>query len=197
MRYSITVTPVAGDPFEVLATASKYSVNANDDRGTLRESVRFRFDASMGTVSLGYSIEFEGQTWVVRDAQLFRSARRIVVDADRESLDHSRCECVDIYMWETDNDCNAKIYPKLWKENVLVSVVESARRTVSIHDTQRTVTDYRVYMEQDLARQLNGRTLIRGKRDLKINGISGLDIPGKLATADAVVQQAKLNQEAG
>ena len=50
MSSVITISPMFGEPFEVTATASKYAVQQNDEIGTLRESMRFRFDLSKNNV---------------------------------------------------------------------------------------------------------------------------------------------------
>lgn len=194
MSSVITISPVFGEAFEVCATASKYAVQQNDDVGTLRESMRFRFDLSKNNVQLGYTIEHEGLVWTIKDAQIFRGARRIVVDTERETLDYSRCQLVDIYRWETENDCNSKIAPVLVEQDIKVSVVEGLRSSVSIHDSRRSVSEYNIYMQPEVARKLNGLSLIRGKQDFKVVEVRRLDTPGSLALVTAKVHQSKISE---
>ena len=197
MSSVIVISPVFGEPFEVKATASKYAVQQNDEIGTLRESIRFRFNECDSTIQLGYSVEYEELTWIIRDAQKFPGARRIVVDAERETLDYSRCQLVDIYQWESEHDCNSRIAPVVKAESVKVSVVEGPRTSISIHDARRSVSEYHLYLEPDVARQLTGLSLIRGKQDFKVVEVERLDTPGRLALVRAKVHQAKIAEVAG
>ncbi len=197
MKSQIIISPVFGDPFEVSAITSKYAVTQNDSVGTLRETMRFRFSLSRNNIQLGYSVTHEGLTWIIRDAQIFPGAKRIVVDAERETLDHSRCQNVDIYQWESEFDCNSKVSPRLFLEGVKASIVEGRRSSVSIHDSKRSFSEYELYMEQESARQLTGLSLVRGKQDFKVSQISGLDTPGKLAVIRARVHQAKITEGVG
>ena len=190
----IEVRPIKGEPFTADAHASKYSVSTNDDRGTMRESVRFRFHLSCGTAKLGYSVKYEESEWIVKSAQIYSSANRVVVDAEKESLDYSRCQLADIFQWESEYDCNSRISPKKIYEDVTISVVEGKRESIVLHDSRRTVQHYNIYMEPQHARQLTGTSIIRGKQDFKVVGVFGLEIPGGLAEIEAVVQQSKINR---
>ena len=191
MYSELTITPVSGDPFVVPATASLYAVRQNGESATLQESVRFRFNATGDSVKLGYSVNYEGSEWIIRDARIYQGARRVVVDATRISLDESRCEIVDIYQWDSESDCNARIAPAKVLESVKVSITDGAIGTVEIHDSRRKIKSFRIFMEQELARQLGGYTLVRGSQDFKVSSISNLETPGILAVAEAQVMQSK------
>ena len=194
MSSEIIISPVFGESFEVTASASKYAVTQNDSVGTLRETMRFRFPLCKNNVHLGYSVTHEGLVWIIRDAQIFTGAKRIVVDAERETLDYSRCQIVDVHQWESDHDCNSKISPRLIAEGLKASIVEGRKSSISIHDSKRSYSEYEIYMEQEPARKLDGLSLIRGKQDFKVSQISGLDTPGKLAIIKARVHQAKITE---
>ena len=191
MYSELTITPVHGDPFVVPATASLYAVRQNGETATLQESVRFRFNATGDTVRLGYSVRYDDSEWIIRDARIYQGARRIVVDATRISLDESRCQIVDIYQWDSEADCNARISPKKIYESERVSITDGSIGTVEIHDSRRKVKSFRVYMEQELARKLGGYTLIRDNQDFKVASISNLETPGTLAIVEAQVMQSK------
>jgi hypothetical protein len=178
----IEIQPHEGSPYSIPAWASKYSIEQNASKPVLQERIRFRYDVCEHTARLGDRVVYDGKEWVLGHAQVFSGAGRIVIDAMRQSLDTSQCTRADLYLWESQYDCNAGESPTLVQQNLIVAPWQDNRSSLNLNSSRQTVDNYRVYMKQCDAADLSHLNMLKiDDLELKIQSVHNQDQPGELA----------------